>query len=203
MTSSHSPSGQQLAQEIGVDPNTLETWVDELKIPLPDKYQRNALQVLKMVKELKDKNCGFQTIRRQIQLDYPELQPGQPEENFGFDQMQPELLQLGELAEKYAQANFRIGQMDVRMQQLEAENRQLQAQLKLLPSATEWEDYQEREKTYKNLLSGCQQRLSVMEAQLRELSGLNTESARRSLPDLPPPAPKRPELKLPFEDGEI
>jgi len=195
--------GAELAQAIGVDPGTLENWVDELKIPLPEKYQRNALQVLKMVKELKDKNCGFHTIRRQIQLDYPELEAQQSEDYDPFNSLRTELMQLGELAEKYAQANYNIGQMSMQMKQLESENHRLQAQLKLLPSADAWEAMQEREQTYKNLMQGLQQRIQGLEAQVRDLSGKSSSpsgSKPRYLPDLPPAKAKAPELKLPFQE---
>lgn len=207
---------EMLATEIGVPVQTVAEWVDEFKIPLPQKYQRNALQVLQMVKDLKDKNCGFQTIQRQIQLDYPELK--QDKHNFiemsplavereanvddlnqYFSSLREELLELSELAEKYAQANYSIGQMTMQMSQLEDENQRLRAQLRLLPSPEAWEAMQARESTYKNLLQGMQQRVQALEEQVREISGSNqsVSPVMRSLPELPTADLRQ--LQLPFE----
>lgn len=214
---------EQLATEIGVPVQTVNAWADEFKIPLPQKYQRNALQVLQLVKDLKDKNCGFRTIQRQIQLDYPELKDGSsntnayaelvPQSNERetsvddlnqyFSSLREELLELSELAEKYAQANYSIGQMTMQMSQMEEENQRLRAQLRLLPSPEAWEAMQARESTYKNLLQGMQQRVQALEEHVRELSGHSTGNVQsadqklRSLPELP--AMDLRQLQLPFE----
>ena len=204
----------KLAHEIGIQQDTLNEWMEEFKLPLPEKYQRNALQVLKMVKDLKDKNCGFNTIQRQIQLDYPELKPGESESQYPqspsqiqngqqelnnyFSTLRNELLELGELAEKYAQANYTIGQMTIQMRQMQEENYRLQTQMKLLPTPAAYESMQERELTYKNLLQGLQQRIRSLEEQVRELSGPQDRNLQ-SLPELPPAEPDQRQLKLPFE----
>lgn len=209
----------ELVNEIGVGTDTINAWVDEFKIPLPEKYQKNAVQVLRMIKDLKDKNCGYQTIQRQIQLDHPELKTPnspQPQTNYSefqalrnerdnsidelslhFGSLRNELMELGELAEKYAQANYNIGQMSMQMKQLEEQNHKLRSQMKLLPSPEQWEEMQERETTYKNLLQGMQQRITALEQQVRELNG--SAEPKRSLPDLPPAEPQRRQLSLPFE----
>lgn len=207
-----------LATEIGVPPQMVTEWADEFKIPLPEKYQRNALQVLQLVKDLKDKNCGFRTIQRQIQLDYPELkeEPTQmasprryaepvrenpvDELNQHFSSLRSELLELSELAEKYAQANYTIGQMTIQMRQAEEDNLRLSSQLRLLPSPEAWEAMQARETTYRNLLQGMQQRVQLLEDQIRELSRCgSSESKIRSLPDLPALEADLRQLQLPFD----
>lgn len=202
-----SPKGAQLAKEVGVAPETLNQWADEFQIPLPERYQRNALRVLKMVKELKDKNCGFNTIQRHIQLDYPELkspvedlvsgmklEDNKDDLHSHFNTHRTELLELGELAEKYAQANYNIGQMSMQMRQLEEENHRLRAQLKLLPSPAAWEAMKEQELSYKRMLESLQQRVNSLEEQ-RQSPG----EKLRSLPELPA-APNKAQLKLPFAD---
>lgn len=204
----------QLAQEIGVPAEKVAEWADEFKIPLPAKYQRNALQVLQLVKDLKDKNCGFRTIQQQIQLDYPELkEEGDPFNNQTeeitqhFTSLRSELLELSELAEKYAQANYNIGQMSMRMHQLEQENNRLKAQLRVLPSPEDWESAQSREKTYKNLLQGLQMRIESLEDQVRDLllppeKQIYPEINKpilRSLPDLPSLEEDLRQLQLPFD----
>ncbi|MEZ0367515.1 MAG: hypothetical protein ACAI44_00355 [Candidatus Sericytochromatia bacterium] len=194
---------EQLLAEIGVPAQTVVAWADEFKIPLPEKYQRNALQVLRLVKDLKDKNCGYRTIQRQIQMDYPEVRDDQGaretqiEDLAGhFGTLRNELLELSELAEKYAQANYTIGQMSIRMQQMELENERLKAQLRILPSPEAWEAIQLRENTYKNLLQSLQLRIQLLEDQVRELSG---KPQPRSLPELPALELELRQLQLPFE----
>ncbi|HEY9839329.1 MAG: hypothetical protein ACAI44_08025 [Candidatus Sericytochromatia bacterium] len=193
---------EQLLAEIGVPAQTVVAWADEFKIPLPEKYQRNALQVLRLVKDLKDKNCGYRTIQRQIQMDYPEVRDEgaretQIEDLAGhFGTLRNELLELSELAEKYAQANYTIGQMSIRMQQMELENERLKAQLRILPSPEAWEAIQLRENTYKNLLQSLQLRIQLLEDQVRELSG---KPQPRSLPELPALELELRQLQLPFE----
>lgn len=208
---------QKLAQEVGIQKEILDQWMQEFKLPLPEKYQRNALQVLKLVKELKDKNCGYNTIQRQIQLDYPELQPGQtdlqyaftPQEeaqvddlNSYFSSLRSELLELGEMAEKYAQANYSIGQMSIQLRQLEEDNNRLRTQLKLLPSPEEWKGLQEREITYRNLIQGLHQRIKILEEQVREQgqdTSVRSDQPLQSLPELPPAEQDKRQLKLPFQ----
>lgn len=205
---------EQLAKEVGVDSDTLNNWVNELKIPLPEKYQQNAIQILKLVKSLKDKDCGFQTIQRQIQVDYPELKADSSQADYtafmpetmstGVDELSQhfaslseqvmKLGELGELAEKYAQANYNIGQMSMQMRQLEDENHRLKAQVKLLPTPEEWEHTQEQLTTYRNLLQGMQQRITALEER-----GSEALNARRSLPELPAAELQRRQLTLPFE----
>lgn len=200
----HLPDEQMVA-EIGVPAQTVAAWADEFKIPLPEKYQRNALQVLQLVKELKDKNCGYRTIQRQIQLDYPEVRVdhGAREQQMAdlaghFGNLRNELLELSAMAEKYAQANYTIGQMSIQARQLEEENARLKAQLQMLPSPEAWEAMQQRENTYKNLLQGLQLRIQLLEDQVRELSG--QKPAVRSLPELPALEMELRQLQLPFED---
>ena len=212
------PYDPTLVQEVGVSADELNTWVDEFKIPGPDKYRKNAVQVLKMIKDLKDKDCGFQTIQRKIQLDYPELEednsydsfespvPAAPEYATYVDELREEFLKVGELTEKYAQANYTIGQMTMRMQQLEDENQRLKKQLKLLPSPEQYANMEESEHMHKNLLRGMQQRLVDLENQLREARGGKTQPPPRmmklpSLPDLPAPLVHKKQLSLPFEDN--
>ena len=202
---------EQLAKEVGVDSDTLNNWVNELKIPLPEKYQQNAIQILKLVKSLKDKDCGFQTIQRQIQVDYPELKanangadyteftPAGPVDELSqhFASLSEQVMKLGELgeiAEKYAQANYNIGQMSIQMRQMEDENHRLKAQIKLLPSPEEWEHTQEQLTTYRNLLLGMQQRITALEERSSEGA-----LGRRSLPELPDAEVQRRQLSLPFE----
>lgn len=195
----------ELAQEIGVPVQTVTAWADEFKIPLPEKYQRNALQVLRLVKDLKDKNCGFSTIQRQIQLDHPDvrsdtdqLNPPVDELANHFNSLRGELLELSELAEKYAQANYNIGQMSMQMRTLEDENQRLKAQLRLLPSPEAWEAMQLRENTYRNLLQGLQLRIQLLETQITELS--DPKPQLRSLPELPALEFELRQLQLPFDE---
>lgn len=198
---------EQLVAEIGVPAQTVAAWADEFKIPLPEKYQRNAMQVLRLVKDLKDKNCGYRTIQRQIQLDYPEVRDDQAPaardtqvEDLAshFGSLRNELLELSELAEKYAQAHYSIGQMSIQNRQLEEENQRLKAQLRLLPSPEAWEAMQQREHTYKNLLQGLQLRIQMLEDQVRELSGQKPQL--RSLPELPALELELRQLQLPFDE---
>lgn len=199
---------EKLVEEIGVPAQTVAAWADEFKIPLPEKYQRNALQVLQLVKELKDKNCGYRTIQRQIQLDYPDVRQEQqpnfaavsPMEDLAghFGSLRNELLELSELAEKYAQATYSIGQMSMQHRQLEDENNRLKIQLRSLPTPEAWEAIQQRENTYKNLLQGLQQRIQLLEDQVRELSG--QKPPQRSLPELPALEFELRQLQLPFEE---
>lgn len=206
---------QALVQEVGVSADELNTWVNEFKIPGPDKYRKNAVQVLKMIKDLKDKDCGYQTIQRKIQLDYPELEePGTGYDSFAqplpeyknyVDDLREEFLKVGELTEKYAQANYTIGQMTMRMQQLEEENNRLKKQLKLLPTPEQFSDMEEGALMHKNLLRGMQQRLVDLENQLREARGGKVQEPPRmmalpSLPELPAPLVHKKQLSLPFED---
>lgn len=200
------PYDPTLVQEVGISADELNTWVNEFKIPGPEKYRKNAVQVLKMIKDLKDKDCGFQTIQRKIQLDYPELEPQAPEYNAYVDELREEFLKVGELTEKYAQANYTIGQMTIQMQQLEEENLRLKKQLKLLPTPEQYANMQESEQMHKNLLRGMQQRLVDLENQLREARGGKVQPPPRmmrlpSLPDLPAPLVHKKQLSLPFEDG--
>ncbi len=206
---------EQLAKAVGVDSDTLNNWVSELKIPLPEKYQQNAIQILKLVKSLKDKDCGFQTIQRQIQVDYPELKADSAQADYttftpetaatgavdelsqhfaSLSEQVMKLGELGELAEKYAQANYNIGQMSIQMRQMEDENHRLKAQIKLLPSPEEWEHTQEQLTTYRNLLQGMQQRITALEER-----GSESLNGRRSLPELPAAEVQRRQLSLPFE----
>lgn len=196
-----------LAQEIGVSSQTVNQWADEFKIPLPEKYQRNALQVLRLVKDLKDKNCGFRTIQRQIQLDYPDVKNEQegvssPTEDLTlhFSSLRNELLELSELADKYAQASYHIGQMSMQMRQLEEENQRLKAHIQVLPTAEVWEAAQTRETTYKNLLQGLQQRIQILEEQVKELS--RSKASLGSLPELPALEVELRQLQLPFEEEQ-
>ncbi|MGV3523844.1 MAG: MerR family transcriptional regulator [Candidatus Sericytochromatia bacterium] len=188
--------GTQVAQELGVPAGQVAEWVDEFHIPLPERYQKNAVQVLKLVKDLKDKNCGFRTIQRQIQMDYPELEQQTPD---GLDPRNPlgslrdELMTLGELAEKYAQANYTIGQMSMQMRQLEEDNQRLKSQLKLLPSPEAWQILEDRMSAYRNLAENLQQRLRALEA-----PAVSATEPLRSLPALPEPDVRQ--LQLPFDN---
>ncbi len=200
-----------LVDEVGVTAEELNTWVNEFKIPGPDKYRKNAVQVLRMIKDLKDKDCGYQTIQRKIQLDYPELETPEPsvsapanEYKSYVEDLRDEFLKVGEFTEKYAQANYTIGQMTIRMQQLEEENDRLRKQMKLLPTPEQFADMQENETMHKNLLRGMQQRLVDLENQLREVRGGQEQQPPRvmklpSLPDLPAPLVNKKQLSLPFE----
>lgn len=196
----------EFAVEIGVPAQTVAAWADEFKIPLPEKYQRNALQVLRLVKDLKDKNCGFRTIQRQIQMDYPAVHedqsqmPSSPVDELEthFGSLRGELLELGELAEKYAQANYTIGQMSMQLRQMEEDNLRLRTQLRHLPSPEAWETMQNRENTYRNLLQGLQLRIQLLEQQVVELSG--PKPPVRSLPELPALEMELRQLQLPFDE---
>jgi DNA-binding transcriptional MerR regulator len=181
-------SSDMIASQIGVNQQQIDTWAEEFSIPYRQKgvsrnFEQEAMDVLKTIKNLKDCNRGTDTIRQKIEVTHPSVWDGPPatglpsaqameklvadtiercfEKKWG--QLIHELGDLNELAEKYAQASYSIGQMTEQGRLLEELNLRLRSQLKILPSPDEWQAMQERELLYKKLLYDLHSRVQKLE----------------------------------------
>lgn len=182
-------SSDMIATQIGVPQDAVETWAEEFQIPYRQRgvsrnFEQEALDVIKTIKNLKDCNRGYDTIRQKIEVSYPGLW-NSPAPATGLPSIQAlekliaetversltqkwndlisQLGNLNELAEQFAQASYTIGQMTEKARSLEETNYRLRAQLKLLPTPDEWQAVQEREKLYKKLLYDLHGRLERLE----------------------------------------
>ncbi|MGE3724019.1 MAG: MerR family transcriptional regulator [Candidatus Sericytochromatia bacterium] len=194
-------SSDMIASQIGVPQQQVENWAEEFHIPYRQKgvsrnFEQEAMDVLKTIKNLKDGNRGFDTIRQKIEVTHPAVWDGPPatglpsaqaleklvedtiERSFEkkWNQLLGQLGDLNELAEKYAQASYSIGQMTEQARTLEEINLRLKAQLQVLPSPDEWQAMQEREVLYKKLLYDLHSRVQKLEyGELVEASFLEAE----------------------------
>lgn len=201
-------SSDMIASQIGVAQQQVETWAEEFHIPYRQKgvsrnFEQEAMDVLKTIKNLKDGNRGFDTIRQKIEVTHPAVWEGPPatglpsaqaleklvedtiERSFDkkWNQLLEQLGDLNELAEKYAQASYSIGQMTEQARTLEEINQRLKAQLQVLPSPDEWQAMQERELLYKKLLYDLHSRVQKLEY------GEQVEASPLEAEGLPPIGP--------------
>jgi len=181
-------SSDMIASQIGVPQQAVESWAEEFRIPFQQRgvsrnFEQEAFDVLKTIKNLKDCNRGFDTIRQKIEVTHPAVWDGPPasglpsaqalEKLIGetvercldqkWEQLMGQIGNLNDLAEKFAQASYTIGQMTEQARALEEINSRLRAQLKILPSPDEWTELQEREKLYKKLLYDLHSRVQRLE----------------------------------------
>lgn len=159
-TEGYSPA--KIAQKIGVGVTTIKTWSKELNV-LPQKnssgrnfFSDDHIQIFQAIKELRDENKGFETIKRMIKIPEPldseidslpeqEIQlvespsiPTPIEYNpLSLELIKQEIRKVlneeAELAERYAKATYTIGKLEERIKHQEG-------QLKRLPSVQEVQD---------------------------------------------------------------
>ena len=145
-------STAEASQETGIPEPTIKNWIGRLPIPAEKdsagrwRFGPEALDVLRAIKELRDEDRTFETIRRRIgepemSAELSSANPGSSEDNprlhhdepaVSLDERRladelagaitPQLVEAlkanNDLAEKYARAAHQIGQMEERVANL-------------------------------------------------------------------------------------
>lgn len=137
-----------LSKKLGVNPATLRLWIRELKIPSQKQgnklvFSPEVLDLLESVKDMRNDNCGFNTITKKIKpVITEELQCNDEDNHDNYTVILEEMKRdfsktvedkiqsQNELSEKYARATYEIGMLTEKVNTLESE-------LKLLPSQSE------------------------------------------------------------------
>ena len=144
----------EAAKQLGVPPTTLKTWLTSLPIPASTdsrgrrRIDQEALEVLEMVKSLRDEDCGYQTIRRRIepQTDTsssvtdgsPTTDNSEPAPSSSMDttalvaQVIEAIRSENDLAEKYARAAHRMGELEATLRERERELAEAREKIALL-----------------------------------------------------------------------
>lgn len=160
----------EAAEALGVHPNTVKHWIGQVDVPAEKdgagrwRFDERALEVLRAVKDLRDSDRTFETIRRRIdkretseQQDGAQDTPGarqvadeyattpqHPGDNRALSEalaaaVGPQLVEAiagqTELAEKYARATYTIGQLEERTTTLQAQLADTRERMQLLQSA--------------------------------------------------------------------
>ena len=133
----------EAAKQLGVPPTTLKTWLTNLPIPASTdsrgrrRLDQEALEVLEMVKSLRDEDCGYQTIRRRIEPTTdanPSVTDSEPAADGPESASSPSLdtsalvaqvieaiRSENDLAEKYARVAHRVGELEATLRERERE----------------------------------------------------------------------------------
>ena len=180
----------QVAEQMGIPSQTVDAWAEEFCIPYDTlgksrQFNDEALGILQSIKNLRDQDNGFNTIKHK--LSFPQMQrpsKGEPHSSSQLqglieetlesklsDMLDEKLSHFVDMSEKYAQANFELGQMSEQNKQAEDEIHRLKTQLKILPSPDEWMALCEREKMGQSLLFGLQEQIDGLHKELAELNG--------------------------------
>lgn len=143
---------KQLAEEFSVPETTLRGWVSRLNIPVSRTrnkmyFEDDAVTMLRVIKQLRDVDSGFDTIQRRLSNEHDTVDQraellGQPNVSEFIDlqrainesvtvSVTQAITEANGIAEKYAMAAHRVGQ-------LEAEKRALEERLQLLPAPNEY-----------------------------------------------------------------
>lgn len=164
-------STAEVAKATGIPEPTIKHWLGKLPIPAEKdsagrwRFDEEALEVLKAVKDLRDQDRTFETIRRRIgepelsaessglsdRLSPDNLQPTTDERASSVDErmlaeslagvIAPQLIDAlaaqNELAEKYARATYTIGQLEERVSNLTVQLAETKQRLLLLDAPRE------------------------------------------------------------------
>lgn len=140
---------KQLAEEFNIPETTLRGWVSRLNIPVTRSkhkmyFNEDAIGMLRVIKQLRDVDSGFETIQRRLINEQRTVEQREPivnQSNFlDLQRVLNERISLSvtqavteanSIAEKYAVAAHRVGQ-------LEAEKRALEERLHALPAPNEY-----------------------------------------------------------------
>lgn len=175
-------TGQDLAQSIGVPTQTVDAWVEEFCIPYENsqekqrQYNQDALEILQSIKNLRDQNKGFNTIKQKLSLPQGYQSPLENQVDQLLEKKLSRMLDdkfetYLNIQDKYAEAQFRLGQLTEQGKRTLEDNERLKAQLKLLPSPDEWFALKEREKMAQDLLFGLQEQIDELQKELAGLKG--------------------------------
>lgn len=180
-----------IASEMGVPPETVVNWAEEFHIPCAQsedgiQFQAETVNILRTIKALKDSNSGFNTIRRKISVNYPDAFDSAPasglpalnliqraveesvEKKF-IEIVEQRLIEMTDVSEKYAQANYTVGILTAQAQAMEDLLLRYKAQLKLLPTPDQWEQLSQRDQQQQQEIQALQQRIQELEQTLTQL----------------------------------
>lgn len=180
-----------VASEMGVSPETVLNWAEEFHIPCAQSevgmhFQAETVNILRTIKALKDSNSGFNTIRRKISVNYPDAFESAPasglpalnliqraveesvEKKF-IEIVEQRLMEMTDVAEKYAQANYTVGILTAQAQAMEDLLLRYKAQLKLLPTPDQWDQLSQRDQQQQQEIQDMRQRISELEQTLAQL----------------------------------
>jgi DNA-binding transcriptional MerR regulator len=144
-------STKEAAERIGVNPNTLKSWIKTLPInPERDgagnyRFNERALEVLEAIKGLRLDKRTNETIRRYITTDHPEVTQQSPLDEQRITQVITDSITQAiaiqtDLSEKYARAAHRIGELEATLREREAPLAEAREKILLLeaPKVRPW-----------------------------------------------------------------
>jgi len=128
-------STSDIADSLGLSQSTVKAYQKLYSIPRQivkgrAVYPENAIEIFRAVSSLAESGAGLNTIRKRIGADTPQITPDEAKPGLDAAQLIPAITEAvqqtiersNDLAEKYARATYRIGE-------LEAEARGYQAQI--------------------------------------------------------------------------
>lgn len=124
---------QELADHLGVEPETVHTWAIQLDLDVPRtpsgefQFPADLISIFEQVREMRRNSRTFQTIQKVIwpRIKSARLVPQEDEatprtsEAFSEADLLPTIQRVTELARDYSSATHRIGQLEARLQHLE------------------------------------------------------------------------------------
>lgn len=124
---------QELADHLGVEPETVHTWAIQLDLDVPRtadgefQFPADLISIFEQVREMRRNSRTFQTIQKVIwprikstrMVPLKEDTPAQPADGFSEMDLLPTIQRVTELARDYSSATHRIGQLEARLQYLE------------------------------------------------------------------------------------
>lgn len=124
---------KELSEDLGIPRSTLSTWITKFDIPVHrsgnrTKFDTEAQALIRTIKQLRDLDCGFDTITRKIDTSRPSDgnalfgRLGATEADFRTlvtDAVRQTLLENDSVSEKLSRATYTIGQQEERIKNLE------------------------------------------------------------------------------------
>lgn len=145
---------KQAAEALGLDHSTVRAWANTFPVPGSRKgrkwfFNDQALEALRTIQRLKGEGRGYNTIRATvIPQDTPERNRGAygsgATQFVAMEQVRQAVAESSDLAERYAKAAYKIGELEnevkhsqALIEALRSDKEALEAQLRALPSPGE------------------------------------------------------------------
>lgn len=125
-------TAKELANSLKIGGSTLRTWASYFNIPREKKgqkwiYYEDAKAIFETIKDLRDQDCGLNTIERKITvIPDEEVQELDSPETFQFQQkLVSQIHQNNQISEKFARVSFLAGKQQEKTRALEMKNEEL------------------------------------------------------------------------------
>jgi len=138
-------STSDIADSLGLSQSTVKAYQKLYSIPRQivkgrAVYPENAIEIFRAVSSLAESGAGLNTIRKRIGSDIPQITPNEAKPSLDAAQLIPAITEAvqqtiersNDLAEKYARATYRIGELEAEARALIDRAERAEEQVKLL-----------------------------------------------------------------------